>query len=224
MRYCKISKENSPLYFGFDVFCQFKARVPEFDAMSSVQCTLSSPQLLGVGCPRNNQICFSLRTETNRNSICFGCFSVCFTNPKNIFLGLFRCFGPVLKQPKQTEFSWNKPKKSPKNFLYLAVLETVNFFSRFKPKQTKTQSVSIVFLFPFCETKKFFCGLFRCFGPVSKQPKETDLMVWGIKKVDISTNLVLFRLVFCLFRFFRNTETPCFDINATQPKQTSSFG
>jgi hypothetical protein len=33
---------------------------------------------------------FSVRTKTNRNSICFGCFSVCFAKPKNIFLV---CFG-----------------------------------------------------------------------------------------------------------------------------------
>jgi hypothetical protein len=39
-------------------------------------------------------------------------------------------------------------------------------------------------------------------------------MVWGMKKVDILTNLLLFRLVLCLFRLFRNTETPCFDIKA----------
>jgi hypothetical protein len=44
-------------------------------------------------------------------------------------------------------------------------------------------------------------------------------MVWGIKKVDILTNLLLFQLVFCLFRLFQNTETPCFDIKAKQPKQ-----
>jgi hypothetical protein len=48
-------------------------------------------------------------------------------------------------------------------------------------------------------------------------------MVWGIEKVDIFTNLLLFWLVFCLFRLFRNTETPCFDIKAEQPKQTSFF-
>jgi hypothetical protein len=40
-------------------------------------------------------IFFSVRTEKNRNSICFGCFSVCFSrNPKKFF-GLFRCSGPV---------------------------------------------------------------------------------------------------------------------------------
>jgi hypothetical protein len=49
-------------------------------------------------------------------------------------------------------------------------------------------------------------------------------MVWGIKKVDILTNFLLFQLVFCLFQLFRNTESPCFDIKAKQPKQTSCFG
>jgi hypothetical protein len=56
----------------------------------------------------------------------------------------------------------NKPKKSPKNVLYEEVLETVNFFSRFEPKQTKTQSVSVVFRFAFSRNPKFFfCVLFR---------------------------------------------------------------
>ncbi len=49
-------------------------------------------------------------------------------------------------------------------------------------------------------------------------------MIWGIKKVEILTKMLLFRLIFCLFRLFPNTETPCFDIKAKQPKQTSCFG
>jgi hypothetical protein len=69
-----------------------------------------------------------------------------------------------------------------------------------------------------------FFGLFRRFGPVSKQPQQTELMVWGIKNVDVLTNLLLFWLVFCLFRLFQNIETPCFNIKAKQPKQTSCFG
>jgi hypothetical protein len=40
MRYCEISKEMSSLYCGLDVFCQFEARAPEFEAVYSVQCTL----------------------------------------------------------------------------------------------------------------------------------------------------------------------------------------
>jgi hypothetical protein len=35
----RCSKEMS-LYFGLDVFCQFEARVPEFDAVFSIQCIL----------------------------------------------------------------------------------------------------------------------------------------------------------------------------------------
>ncbi len=143
-------------------------------------------------------------------------FSVCF--------GWFRCFGPVSKQPKQTELSRNKPKKSPKNVLYQGVLENGNFFSRFELKQTATQSVSVVFWFAFSRNHQIFLCLFRCFEPVSKRPKQTELMVWEIKKVDILTNLLLFWLVFCLFRLFRNTETPCFNIKAKQPKQTSCLG
>ncbi len=167
-----------------------------------------------VGCPRNNPIFFSVRIETNRNSICFGRFSVYFVKQKTFFsvcFGLFRCFGPVSKQPKQTEICPNKPKKSPK-FFFSVRTETnrnSNCFGCF----------SICF---FAKPKKFF-GLFQGFGPVSKQPKQTELMVWGIKKVDILTNLLLFWLVFCLFWLFRNTETPCFGTKAKQPKQMSCF-
>jgi hypothetical protein len=38
---------------------------------------------LDIGCPRNNQFLFLVRTETNRNSICFSCFSVCFAKQTN---------------------------------------------------------------------------------------------------------------------------------------------
>jgi hypothetical protein len=43
---------------------------------------------------------FSVRTETNRNSICFGSFPVCFAKPITILFGLFWCFGTISKQPK----------------------------------------------------------------------------------------------------------------------------
>jgi hypothetical protein len=168
----------------------------------------------GVGCPRNNQIFFSVRTETNRNSICFGCFSVCFAKPNKFCFSLFRCFGSVSKQPKQTE------KISQKQISIGVSSKQLIFFS----VRTETQPVSVVFRFVFfVKPNKIFCGSFRCFGPISKQPKQTELMVWGIKKVYLLTNLLLFKLVFCLFRLFRNIETPCFDIKAKQPKQTSCF-
>jgi hypothetical protein len=40
----------------------------------------------------------------------------------------------------------------------------------------------------------------------------------------ISICFGLFRLILCLFRFSRNTETRCFDIEAKQPKQMFCFG
>ncbi len=65
-----------------------------------------------VGCPRNEKKNVSVRTETNRNKICFAFVSVCFVKPKQIFFGLFRCFEPISKLPKQTERFRNKPKQS----------------------------------------------------------------------------------------------------------------
>ncbi len=47
-----------------------------------------------IGCSRNNQIFFSVQSETNRNSICFGCFSVSFAKPKKHFFRFVSvCFG-----------------------------------------------------------------------------------------------------------------------------------
>jgi hypothetical protein len=40
MRYYEVSNEMSALYFGLDLFCQFDAGAPEFDAVFSVQYTL----------------------------------------------------------------------------------------------------------------------------------------------------------------------------------------
>ncbi len=65
-----------------------------------------------VGCPRNEKKKFSVRTETNRNKICFAFVSVCFVKPKKHFFGLFRCFEPISKQPKQTKLFRNEPKQS----------------------------------------------------------------------------------------------------------------
>ncbi len=46
---------------------------------------------------------------------------------------------------------------------------------RFEPKQTETRSVSRLFPFVSWNPKKKFSGLFRCFEPISKQPKRTEL-------------------------------------------------
>ncbi len=37
LRYSQISKEMSSLYFGLKIFCQFEARVLEFDAVLCVK-------------------------------------------------------------------------------------------------------------------------------------------------------------------------------------------
>jgi hypothetical protein len=46
MSYCKISKEMSSLYFEFDVFFQFEARVPGFDVVLGVR-TMCTVQAVG---------------------------------------------------------------------------------------------------------------------------------------------------------------------------------
>jgi hypothetical protein len=130
-------------------------------------------------CPRNNQIFFSVRTETNRNTICFSCFLVCFAKPKKFFSVCFGVLDRYRNNQNKQNFIETNRKNLIKRFL-LGVLKTVHFFSRFKPKQTCLGC----FRFVFCETNKFvsvYFGLFRCFGLVSKQPKQTELMVWGIK-------------------------------------------
>jgi hypothetical protein len=51
MSCAKISKEMHSMYFGFDVFCiLFEARVPEFDTVFVVQCTLYIMYKGGRGC------------------------------------------------------------------------------------------------------------------------------------------------------------------------------
>jgi hypothetical protein len=109
-----------------------------------------------LGCPRNNQIFVSV--QTNRNSICFGCFSICFAKPKNFFLGLFRFVSVFRTSIKTTEtnriFTKQTEKISKKRFL-LGSPRNRDFFSRFEePKQNETQSVSVVFRFAFSRNKK----------------------------------------------------------------------
>jgi hypothetical protein len=109
-----------------------------------------------VGCPRNNQIFFRFEPkQTETQSV-----SVCFAKPKNVFFGLFRCFGPALKQPKQTE----QPKQTRKIFKKRSLLrgpQNREFFFRLEPKHTKTQSVLVVFRLAFSRNQQIFLlGLF----------------------------------------------------------------
>ena len=50
---------------------------------------------LGLGCPRNKQKKISVRTESNRNKICFAFVSVCFVKQKTKifrFVSVFRTY------------------------------------------------------------------------------------------------------------------------------------
>jgi hypothetical protein len=152
------------------------------------------------------------QTETQSVSVVFRFVS---QNQKTFFsvcLGLIRCFGPVSKQPNQTELCQNKRKQNKKNlqktFSIRGSSKQLIFFPRFELKQTETQSVSVVFWFVFWQAQKIFFGLFRCFRPVLKQPKQTELMVWGIKKVDILTNFCCFGWSFVCFSCFETPKLP----------------
>jgi hypothetical protein len=70
-------------------------------------------------------------------------------------------------------------------------------------------------------------GLFPCFEPISKQPKQIELFRNKPKQTETTLNFLkniltfkLFGWVFSLFRFNRNIETLCFGKEAKQPKKT----
>ncbi len=120
----------------------------------------------------------------------------------------------------------------------------------FEPKQTETNRnkicfscVSVCLFHEKTRNKKFmfvsgcFC-LFRCFEPISKQPKQTELFrnktetalnFWKIPKYALYQTVsvgLLFVLVQSkhrnsLFRYMsETTETNCFETNQSKPKQT----
>ncbi len=147
-------------------------------------------------------------------------------------LNLFRLFFGLFRETKKHFFRFVSVSFGVSD-RYRNNRNKQNFLETNRKNHQKTFSIRrsskplIFFLGSNWNKPKLTC--FGCFSVCSfakpkKQLKQTELMVWGIKKVDILTNLLLFRLVFCLFQFFRNTETPCFDIKAKQPKQTSCFG
>ncbi len=74
------------------------------------------------------------------------------------------------------------------HIFYSWSLEMKKIIFRFKPKQTETRSVSGLFRFVSWNQKIiiFVCfGLFRCFKPISKQPKQTELFRTGPKQPEI---------------------------------------
>ncbi len=132
--------------------------------------------------------------KKQKNSVCFG---------------LFRCFKPISKQPKQTncfETNRNNPKFSEKIPKY-ALYQTVPFDLLFVSVQSNMEAL--------------------CFGIEAKQPKklfrnkskQTGKTLNILKKYQNMLPIKLFRLVFCFFRFNRNIETLCFGIEAKKSKQ-----
>jgi hypothetical protein len=123
--------------------------------------------LTRVSSKQTNKI--SLRTETNRNKICFGCVSVCFVKPKTKYFGLFR-FVSVFRT-------------------YIETTETNKTVS----KQTETnpkfsEKYHNMFRLVFC-----LFGFNRnietlCFGIETKQPKQTFMFRIVPKLVSVVSN------------------------------------
>jgi hypothetical protein len=119
-----------------------------------------------VGCPRNNQKNFSVRTETNQNSICFSCFSICFAKPKNIFFGLFRFVSVFLTGIETTEKNRTLSKetetnrKSLKKRFLLGGCRNSSFF--FSGSNWNKPKLNLFLLFSVCflRNQHIFFGLF----------------------------------------------------------------
>jgi hypothetical protein len=121
---------------------------------------------------------FSVRTETNRNSICFGCFSVCSQKSKNFF-SVFR----ISIETTETNriFSKQTEKISKKRSLFRGPRNR-NFFSRFEPKQTETRSVSaVVFRFAFSQNPKKYFSV--CFDVSDRYRKKQNLWYGELKRL-----------------------------------------
>ncbi len=160
-----------------------------------------------------------VRTETNRKSICFGCFSVYFVKPKNIFSVCFGVSNQYQNNRNKQNFLETNRKNLQKTFSIRGSLKPLIFFLGWNQNKPKLN----LFRFAFSRTPKFFCQFVSMLWTGIETTETKRAYSRGMKKVDILTNLLLFRLVFCFFRLFRNTESPCFDIKVKQPKQTSCF-
>ncbi len=139
-----------------------------------------------LGCPRNK---FFFRFEPKLDL--FRLFFGLFRETKQIFFRFVSVFRTGIETTETNRTN------IPKTNLYYCVLETMNFIFGSNRNSTCFGCFSVCF---FRETKQNFFSV--CFGPVSKQPKQTELMVWGNKKVYILTNWLLFRLVFSFLRLF----------------------
>jgi hypothetical protein len=101
---------------------------------------------------------------SNQNKPKQDLFRVCFVKPKTISFGLFQCFEPITKQPKQTELLRNKPKFSEKypnipNILLLGWAFCENRKNRKNPKFSVKNS-------KICSLSNSFSWYSVCFGSI----------------------------------------------------------
>jgi hypothetical protein len=129
---------------------------------------------------------FSVRTETNQNSICLGCFSVCFAKPKNIFsvgYGLFRCFGPVLKQPNKQNFVETNRKNLKKTFSIRGSSKPLIFFLSSNRNKPKINLFPLFFGLLFRETKIFFPVCFDVSDRYQNNQNKQNLWYGELKRL-----------------------------------------
>ncbi len=128
---------------------------------------------------------------SNRNKPKLNLFRLFFglfhETKKYFFRFISVCFG-VSDRYRNNRNKQNFLETNQKNLLtkfsIRGSLKPLIFFLGSNRNIPKLDLFRLIFSLLFRETKKKFfsvCfGLFRCFGPVLKQPKQTELMVWGI--------------------------------------------
>ncbi len=106
----------------------------------------------------------------------FRLFFGLFRETKNIFFGLFWCFGLVSKQPKQKDILSKQTEKiSLKTFSIRGSQKPLIFFLGSNQNKPKLIRFRLFFGLLFRETPKFFSGLFRCFGPYRNNRNKQNL-------------------------------------------------
>ncbi len=149
--------------------------------------------------------------SSKQSNFCFGsnCFYLFVSwNQKTFFLVCFGVSDRYRNNQNKQNFVETNRKNLHKTFSIRGSSKSLIFFLGSNQNKLEINLFWLFFDLLFRETQKNFFGLFRCFGPVLKQPKQTQLMVWGLKKVDILTNLLLFRLAFVCFGCFKTPKLP----------------
>jgi hypothetical protein len=93
---------------------------------------------------------------SNRNKPKQDLFRVCFVKPKRKKFGLFWCFEPISKQPKQTDLLRNKPKQTETTLNFLKNFQIYSLFNCLGGSSVCFGSIESL-----------------CFGIEAKQPKQT---------------------------------------------------